>query len=97
MVFPTSHPMTRAAMRSAGVARRQYGGPMPSAVMGGTGSEAAMTTMANGQGGNGQAATGQGTGNVYMTVYAQDAASFQRSRGEIQRSMSNAFKAAQRS
>lgn len=92
MVFPTSHPLTRAAVRDR-LPGRQFGGPLPSAVMGSTGSDAAPATMTSGPGAN-----GPGTqGNVYITVYAQDAASFQRSRGEIQRSMRAAFAASQRS
>jgi hypothetical protein len=96
MVYPTSHPLTRAALKDAGVPRRQYGGVLPSAVMGGTGSDAAMTTMGSGMG-SGQGANGQAPViNVYVQG-VQDAQSFIRSRGEIARSMQAAFRASHRS
>ena len=91
IVFPTSHPVTRAAMRSAGVPRRQYGGPLPSAVMGGTGSEMAGTTMSS---------TGSARERpiiVIMNITTPDAASFVRSKGEIARSFQQAIRGSQRS
>ncbi|HEX6093824.1 MAG TPA: tape measure protein, partial [Dongiaceae bacterium] len=91
VVFPTSHPVTRAALKSANMPRRQYGGPLPSAVMGGTGSQTeGMQTRGTG------VQDQQPVINVYVQG-VQDAASFVRSRGEIQRQMQAAFRASQRS
>jgi hypothetical protein len=70
------------------VTRRQFGGPLPSAVMGATGSEVPSQPSATGPG---------HVAPVIVNVYAQDAASFIKSKGEIQRQMQSAFRSAQRS
>lgn len=87
MVFPSSHPISRMAVR-AHLPGRQFGGPLPSALMGGTGSEAPSQPAASGPG---QVAP------VIVNVYAQDATSFLKSKGEVQRQMMAAFRSAQRS
>jgi phage-related minor tail protein len=90
MVFPTSHPLSRAAIR-ARLPGRQFGGPLPSALLGTTGSLPGEATMTS--------ASGTQRGAVVQNFYIQtpDAASFVKSKGEVQRQMLAAFRSSQRS
>jgi hypothetical protein len=69
---------------------RQFGGPLPSAVLGGTGS-------APDPGGLGSSRSSQGNITVNMTVNMPDAPSFLRSRGEIARQFQAAIATTRRS
>lgn len=87
LVFPSSHPLSRMAVR-AHLPGRQFGGPLPTAIMG---------TPVPGMGQTSMEGSGSREPAVIVNVYTQDAPSFLRSRGEVQRAMLQAFRAAQRS
>lgn len=90
MVFPTSHPLTRRAMASSGIARRQYGGPLPEMGLG-MGQEPSSEQPAM----PGAVPPGQRTvvQNFYITT--PDASSFMQSRAAVQRAMAQAVRSSQ--
>lgn len=89
MVFPTSHPLTRMAVR-AHLPGRQYGGPLPG-MLGESGQPAVGEQPAM------PGAVPVGTRSVVQNFYitTPDASSFMRSRGEIERAMGQAVRRSQ--
>lgn len=89
VVFPTSHPLTRMAVR-AHLPGRQFGGPLPSMMAGsGEPQQAEKPAMP------GQVPAGTRGVNIIFNITTPDASSFVRSRGEIERAMGQAVRRSQ--